>query len=170
MKIAGKKKKALLSFHSSIFLLIFGILLGTVFTFGMQHWNAPVDRSSCLPIETQWESFDEIHSLKHPSHIKQIAVDCSNGQRYFIDGACIDAHLIESLVQIQPNDEITILRHPNSNTILQLATDDQILMDFDSSIQQLAEESNAFRILGIFMYFGAFVGLLHLLHRIFRFS
>lgn len=136
----------------------------------MQHWNAPVDRRSCLTIETQWESFDEIHSLKHPTHIKQIAVDCSNGQRYFIDGSCIDAQLIESLAQIQPSEGISILLSPNSNTILELATEDQILMDLDSTNEQLAEERNAFRILGIFMYIGALVGLLHLLHRIFRFS
>ncbi len=53
----------------AIGLLIVGILLGSVFTFGMQYWNAEVTRESCIFIETQFISYDEIRQPKRPMEI-----------------------------------------------------------------------------------------------------
>ena len=61
-------------FGLAIFLLIAGLLLGCVFTFGMQYWNANVIREECTVIDTEFVSYKEIRKPKRPMEIKEIAV------------------------------------------------------------------------------------------------
>ena len=62
----------------AVFVLIAGLFLGSVFTFGMQYWNSEVTREECTLIDTQFVSYEEIHQTKRPLEIKEIAVDCAN--------------------------------------------------------------------------------------------
>ena len=50
-------KRDPMPFGLAIFLLIAGLLLGSVFTFGMQHWNAEVTREECTLIDTEFVSY-----------------------------------------------------------------------------------------------------------------
>ena len=68
-----------------IFLLTTGSLLGSVFAFGMEYWNAEVTKEECTRIDTSFVSYDEIRQPKHSTRTKEIAVDRANGERYFID-------------------------------------------------------------------------------------
>ena len=46
------RKKTTLDKYQCILLLIIGLLMGSVFTFGMGHWNAAADVEDALPIMT----------------------------------------------------------------------------------------------------------------------
>ena len=81
----------------AIFLLIAGLFLGSVFTFGMQYWNSEVTPEECTVIDTEFVSYEERHGVKRPMEIKEIAIDCANGERYFIDGVSINTDLKNSL-------------------------------------------------------------------------
>ena len=98
-------------------LLVVGLLLGTVFTFGMQYWSETVTREECLYIETQFLDYKEI---KQRSRINQIAIDCADGERYFIDQVSINTRLREYLAELEKNDNITMLIHPNGGNIIDL--------------------------------------------------
>ncbi len=56
----------------AVFLLVSGLLLGSIFTFGMSYWNSVVTREACTLVETQFVSYDEIWRPKRPMEIKEI--------------------------------------------------------------------------------------------------
>ncbi|MBE6960443.1 MAG: hypothetical protein E7448_06970 [Ruminococcaceae bacterium] len=139
--------------------LIVGMLLGSIFTFGMQFWNEKVTRESCTLIETQFVSYKEIRQPKRPMEIKEIAIDCSNGERYFIDGVSINTDLRNALSALSEFEEIVLLLHPNSNTIVEFSNENDYILIFDDTISKLRNEATGFLLLGIFMYFCSLVGL-----------
>ncbi len=152
----------------AIFLLIAGLFLGSVFTFGMQYWNASVTREECTLIDTQFVSYEEIHQPKRPMEIKEIAVDCINGERYFIDGVSINSGLRDSLSELSKQQRIRLLIHPNTNTIVQFSTENGTILTFNETIHKLGEEATGFLFLGLFMYFCSFAGLYYIAFHIIR--
>ena len=163
-----KRKSEPMPLKFAAFMLAVGILMGSVFTFGMNYWNARVTRESCKVINTQFLSHDEIWNHR-TVRIKEIAIDCANGNRYFIDGVSIDTEFRNELSLLSENENITLLIHPNSNTIVEFTGKHGTLLRFDETIDKLDDESSGFLFLGIFMYFCAVVGLyyvvLHIIHR-----
>lgn len=152
-------KRDPMPFGLAIFLLIAGLFLGSVFTFGMQYWNAEVTQEECTAVDTEFVSYQEIHQQKRPMEIKEIAVDCANGERYFIDGVSINSDLRNSLSKLSNQQRICLLIHPNSNTIVEFSTDNGKILTFDETISKLGGEATGFLFLGLFMYFCSFVGL-----------
>lgn len=143
----------------AIFLLITGLFLGSVFTFGMQYWNLEVTREDCTLIDTEFVSYKEIRQPKRPMEIKEIAVDCVNNERYFIDGVSINSDLSNSLSELSKHQKICILIHPNSNTIVEFSTENGTILTFNETIHKLGGEATGFLFLGLFMYFCSLVGL-----------
>ena len=143
----------------AIFLLIAGLFLGSVFTFGMQYWDSEVTREDCTLIDTQFVSYKEIRQPKRPMEIKEIAVDCVNNERYFIDGVSINSDLRNALSELSKHQKICILIHPNSNTIVEFSTENGTILTFNETIHKLGGEATGFLFLGLFMYFCSLVGL-----------
>ena len=148
--------------QQAIFFLIIGLLMGTVFTFGMSHWNEEIPRESCKYVETEFLDYHERHPLGKPSHIKEIMIDCSNGERYSIDGVSINEELKNAVKNLSEGEKITLLIHPNQEKILELSDGDGLILEFEDTITKLGKEKNAFGILGGFMYLLALVGLYHI--------
>ena len=159
------KKNESLSLSQSIVLLVVGIFLGCIFTFGMQHWNQEVTRDSCTIVETQ---FMDYHIIKHRRRISEVAVDCTDSERYFIDGVLVNSELKNNLSQLMTNDEITLLIHPNSNSVAEFSAGDVTLIKFDEAIDKLGNEATSFLYLGVFMYLCALLGLVNVVLNIVR--
>ena len=141
----------------SLVLLVLGLLMGTVFTFGMQYWNDTVIKEECTYIETQFLDYEEI---KQRGRINQIAIDCSDGERYFIDQVSVDTELRESLAETEENDNIAMLIHPDGGDILELTIDGAELLNFDETTEELGKNARTFGYLGLFMYLAALLGLI----------
>lgn len=156
-------KKVKVSLSSAIGLFVVGIFLGSVFTFGMQYWNASVEHDSCISVETQFISYKNIHKLLNKYVIKEIAIDCSNEQRYFIDGVSINSELESELSELEASDNISLLIHPNSDTIVEFRTEDKTILEFEETIEELDSESTGFLFLGIFMYLCSLCGLYYII-------
>lgn len=152
----------------AIFLLIAGLFLGSVFTFGTQYWNSEVTPEECTVIDTEFVSYEERHGVKRPMEIKEIAVDCANGERYFIDGVSINTDLKNSLSMLSQQQEIHLLIHPNSNTIVELSTGNGTILTFDETIRKLGGEATGFLFLGLFMYLCSLVGIYYIAFHILK--
>ena len=152
----------------AVFFLVVGLLMGSIFTFGMQYWNDEVNREDCHAIETEFLSHKEIRRLKRFYKVREISVDCSNGNRYFIDGECVNAELQDDLENLSEGEPITLLIHPNSNTIVAFSTDEAEILNFDDAITQLDHKSTAFLFLGLFLYFCAAIGLFFTIRHLLR--
>ena len=102
-----KKIKSIpMSFTLAVFMLTVGILLGSIFTFGMQYWNKNIPKEECKVVKTQFLAYDEIWHAKPTVSIVEIAIDCTDGNRYFIDGVSINEELRNQLSSLSKNDDI----------------------------------------------------------------
>ena len=153
------KKKESLSLSQSVLLLVIGVFLGCIFTFGMQHWNKEVSKENCTIVETQF--IDYRITKSHRSANREVILDCSDLKRYFIDGVLINSELKNNLSLLKTNDEITLLIHPNSNSVVEFSANDTMLIKFDEAIDKLGNEATAFLYLGVFMYLCALLGLVN---------
>ena len=161
-------KKKQLTLKEALLIFILGTLLGTVFTFGMQYWNEEVPLESCTTVKTKFLSYDEDRRLKKPSQIVQIFIDCANGERYVIDGASVNTELRNTLSALQEGETITLLIHPNGNTIVDFSSPHGKLLDFEDTIKNLSGEATGFLILGIFLYLVSLLGLYHIVSHLIR--
>ena len=158
MKKASKNES--LSLGQSVLLLVIGVFLGCIFTFGMQYWNQEVTRDNCTIVETQ---FIDYRITKNRSANREVVLNCSDSKRYFIDGELINSELKNNLSRLKTNDEITLLIHPNSDSVVEFSAGDVTLIKFDEAIDKLGNEATAFLYLGVFMYLCALLGLVNVL-------
>ena len=157
-----KRTHSAVSQDRAIFLLLAGLFLGSIFTFGTRYWHAPVSREDCTQVNTEFVSYRERTRL---GSIQLIYIDCANGQRYEIDGACISQPVLEGVENLQPQEPITLLIHPNSDTILELSCESGTLMAFDDAAQRVVGDTLLFMVLGILMYAAALGGLYQLIRQ-----
>ena len=153
------RKRSSPSMQQAIFFLIVGLLMGTVFTFGMSHWNENVPREACKYVETEFLDYHENRS-RHST--REIIIACSDGERYSIDSVSINEELKNAVKNLSEGEKITLLIHPNQDKILELSDGDGLILEFEDTITKLGKEKNAFGILGGFMYLLALVGLYHI--------
>lgn len=157
-----KRTHSEISQDRAIFLLLAGLFLGTIFTFGMRYWHAPVSREDCTQVNTEFVSYRE---RTRRGSIQLIYIDCANGQRYELDGACISQPVLDGVENLQPQETITLLIHPNSDTIMEFSSESGTLMEFDDVAQRVAGDTLLFTVLGILMYAAAMGELYNLIRQ-----
>lgn len=146
----------------ALFLLIAGFILGTVFTFGMHYWNVPITQEESIHATAVFSSYKE---QLEKGDVKEIIVRFENYDQLYIDGVCVNSELRDRLHSIAPGTEVSLIVHPNSNTILNFQIGDSVLMDFHSTSEKLAGEATGFMVLGLFCYALSVFGLFGLLFR-----
>ena len=147
------RKKETLS--DGIKIIVIGLLLGTVFTFGIPFGSATVTREQCTLVETEFVDYDYDYSRRG----EHLSVDCTDGVRYRFDSASIYYSLRDELDAIVPGEEITLLLHPNSDVIMELATEDRIVLSFDEAMEDMVGERTFFFYMGIIMYGSSLYGI-----------
>ena len=150
------KKKETLS--DGIKLIVVGLLLGTVFTFGQQFWSATVTRNACTMVETTFVEYEYDRGISRYNR-ERLSVDCGDGERYWFDSASIYNSLMDELDAIVPGEEITLLLHPNSDSIMELATEDKVILSFAEAMEDVAGERTFFFYMGILMYGSSLYGV-----------
>ena len=156
------KKKETLS--DAITLIVIGLIMGTVFTFGMQFWSAAVSREECRVVET---TFVDYEVVSRRGRVNEIIVECADGARFYIDGASVTDELRTELSELPLRGEITLLIHPNSSTILEFICGDEMLLEFENTMEALEGEAREFLWLGLAMYALSLYGvycLIRILH------
>ena len=144
------------------FLLIAGLIMGTVFTFGMQYWNAPVTKEESIHTTAIYESYA---TQRERGRVKEIIVRFKDHEQLYIDGVCINDMLLDSIDSFVPGIELSMIVHPNSNTIMELHADNQVLLEFQNTSEKLTGEATGFMGLGLFCYVLSVCGLISLLFR-----
>ena len=156
------KSKKTMTKMEAWFLLIAGLFLGTVFTFGMQYWNAPVTQEDAIHATAVYSSYTE---SRRDGHVKEIIVRFEDHEQLYIDGSCITEQMWDGLDTISPGMKVDLMIHPNSNTILDLRMEDSVVLKFEDTSEKLTSEAKGFAGLGIFLYILAAYGLFNLAFR-----
>ena len=156
------KKSKKMTTADAIFLLVAGLIMGTVFTFGMQYWNAPVTQEEAIHTTAIYESYA---TQRERGRAKEIIVRFEDHDQLYIDGVSINDDLLNSIDNLAPGIELSMIIHPNSNTIMELHADNQRLLDFQNTAEKLNDEATGFMGLGLFCYVLSACGLINLVFR-----
>lgn len=142
-----------------ILLVVIGLVMGTVFVFGVSYWSGDVERSECVQSYPIYES----HKLvRDGATVKEIIIYFSNEEQMTIDSVLISDELISGIEELDNNSKIIVLRHPNSDTITEMIANGNVILDFDVTMNKLTKERNGFMIVGCFMYLFAIVSAIAL--------
>lgn len=144
----------------AVFMLIAGLILGFVFTFGMNYWHAEIAESDALHVEATYDSYEKDY---RKSRIQQIFVNFSDYDRLTIDSILVSDDLIETLDALPKKTKLYLTAHPNSDTIMAMQTESTNILNFDDVQQKLQNENKVFFVLGIFAYLCAIIGGVHLI-------
>ena len=150
------KKSKKMTKSEAFFMLIAGLIMGTVFTFGMKYWNGPITQDEAQQVTATFSSAKE---TTRRGHVQEIIVCFDDHEQLYIDGVCIDSELRDSISEIMPGTVIAMIVHPNSNTILAMEVGTTRLLEFHDSVQKLTSEASGFMYLGIFCYIMALMGV-----------
>lgn len=156
------KNKKSMAKGDAWFLLIAGLIMGTVFTFGMQYWNAPISQEEAICTTAVYTSYTE--QLKR-GHVKEMIVRFEDHEELYIDGVCINEELRDRIHNLEPGTELSLIVHPNSNTIMELQIGNSVLLEFQNSYEKMASEATGFVGLGLFCYVLSACGLISLLFK-----
>lgn len=160
MRRMRRKKFKRRSIPASVFLLVAGLVLGIVFIFGIQRWNAPISRNEAVEATAAIRSVEAQYGRRH--HLKEIRIEFQDHDPLMIDGSCADSELLEKLHRLPHGTVVKMSIHPESDTILEMQASNISLLEFDQSIERLRSESSAFMYLGMFCFAAALFGLIGL--------
>lgn len=146
----------------AVFLVIAGIFLGTVFTFGIRYSNAEVTREDARAVEASFLAYKEVRN-RHG--LQEIIIRFEDCEQLDIDGSCLSNAVVNRVESMKPGTKLQLLIHPNSNKILEMVDDGEIILAFDVAMGKLSSKVTGFTILGIFVYFGAAHGAIKLIRK-----
>lgn len=146
-----EKKGKQISVGTAVFMLVAGIILGSVFTFGMQYWNSYIKREDANRVEATYEKHAITSKISRRANSGAVVYFTDNDP-LSIDSACINDDLREALDRLTKGTKAIMLVHPNSDTILDMRAGGQSILDFADTQRRLNGEKTGFLILGIFMY------------------
>lgn len=145
-----RRRKNKISKVDAYFALIAGIVMGTIFVFGMRYWNAPIEIDDGVSVTTSFLDYEVLG--REGRNIKEIKMINSDYHNLFIDGSCVDDITLQALQGLTKGDELHLIVHPNSSTILQMTSKGSTILSFQESQSDLLKERNGFGVLGILMY------------------
>lgn len=149
------KKSKKMTKSEAIFLLIVGLIMGTVFTFGMKYWNDSIMQEEAQQVNAIFSSYKE---TKRRGRVQEIILRFDDHEQLYIDGVCIDNELCDTISEIMPGTILEMMVHPNSNTILEMETGTTKILEFNDSVQKLSSEASGFVYLGVLCYILALMG------------
>lgn len=150
-----RKRKRNLSGAETAFLLLAGLILGTVFVFGMGYWNSPITREQAVEVRG---CYDSCRIPRSDGRTKEIILRFWDLEQLSIDGACVTDALEAEISALTPGTRVSMVLHPNSRKILSLEVGEKTLLIFADSIEKLEREAKGFTLLGLACYLGALVG------------
>ena len=165
-----RRKKLQLTMFECILLIIAGLLMGTVFTFGMSYWNADIEPQEAIAVTGTYEGYDIDYSRGRNGvtrkRIAEVDLQFTDRKELSIDGSCADDDLLASLDALPKGITLDTLVHPNGwETILSISVEGKSILAFEDATKHLTFERWGFFGLGLFCYFGAGVGAYYLIKR-----
>ena len=146
-----KRQRKRMSRSEAIFILVIGLLLGTVFTFGEQFWHAPVDRRELRYVDAAYQRYKYADGGRHNS----MTLYFENEEPYDIAVECVNDELLQKLDAIAPGTVLHLGVHPNSNTLMEISDHGQPVLFFEQAAKRVALRARGFLLLGLFLYGGA---------------
>ena len=151
-----RRKKLQLSFIECILIIIVGTVLGTVFTFGMQYWNAAVSPDEALSLCAAYTGYDVDYSMSSTGasrrSIAQVFLHFADHDRLTIDGSCVNQVLLDRLDSLFEGTVLDMRIHPSGSSVLSIEAQGKTILAFEDSQRHLSFEKWGFFALGMIVY------------------
>ncbi len=157
-----KKCKKSISKGSAVFLVVAGILLGTVFAVGMYYWTRPIEKTDAIRVDATFASYQK-HYRRY--HLNSLTLYFSDHEPLSLDNACFTSDVLSHIENMTPATVLELYVRPNSDTILEMVCGGKVILDFNQAERRLTTKRVSFLILGIFMYTSAAFGVVKLLRK-----
>lgn len=151
--------KKLPSLGQAVFLLVAGLILGTVFTFLMDYTQGPVTMDEARPVSAVMQDVRGTYGRRNRrSNLKEILIRFADYEQLGIVSPVANKPMLEQLSGYPAGTTFDMLVHPNSATILALRIDGEEIVNFDDAVAKLSRENKAFFWMGICLYAAAALG------------
>jgi len=145
----------------ALFILIISLIMGTVFLTDVFFWNTPIDPSKAIHTELTYDFFRE--SRNKNNHTQSFTLHFSDHEMLSIDTATVTKALRSQLNALPSGTKLTLLIHPNSDTILSIRSDSAEILSFSDVQNILRRERKGFFILGVLCFCASLYCILWLL-------
>ena len=140
--------------------IIIGLIVGTVFTFGIQYWNSPITKDEATYTEAIFSSYKERYK---DGNVNEMILYFENHDELTIDNTCCSQEVVDKIRSLKEGAIVKIYYHPNSNKIMEMICGGKVIVQFETASSRLAFDRQAFTILGVFMYLCAAFGVIMLI-------
>ena len=107
-----------------------------------------VKKEETISVTGTFESYDY---YQHRGTFHYIILSFTDIENQTVDGSCYSEALFEEIDKLSKGTELHMLIDEENGIIMELKTDDRILLDFDVACQAVKSERTEFIILGIGM-------------------
>ena len=151
-----QRRKLQLSFIECVMIIIVCGILGTVFTFGMQHWNAAVDPENAQTVRAAYTGYEVDYSNGRTGasrrSIAQVFLHFADHDRLTIDGSCVNQALLDRLDGLSEGAVLDMRIHPSGSSVLSIDAQGKTLLAFEDAQRHLSFEKWGFFALGMIAY------------------
>lgn len=155
-----RRLKKLPSIEHAFFLLLGGLLLGTVFIFLVRHTQGPVSIEEARTVTAVMQDVrDTYSSHRGRRRLTRILIRFEDYEQLSIDAPVADRAILDKLLSVPSGTTFDMLIHPNSTMILDLTIDGEEIVRFDEAMAKLNSETQGFFWMGMLLYTVATYGL-----------
>ena len=144
----------------AIILIVGGLIMGTVFIFGMHYWEGSVPKSEAIFVKATYASYTEEYMRRGSSYFELYFEDY---ERLDIRHVCCSDEVSQYVYSLKPGTILNLYIHPRSNTILELIDNGNVIIEYDETIKKLSSEVKAFRVFGLILYSWAVLGIIKII-------
>ena len=156
MRIDPDFAKRITQRERAVFLLVVGLILGTVFVFLVGYTNAPITKKQAVFAAPHFESY-EVEYGKY-KRVVEVIVRFSDHKQTSVAGSLANGDFMEKIDRIPPGTQVEMLLHPHSSGVLKLMHGEECLVRYDDAISEMATERKIGMCVGVFMYLLALIG------------
>ena len=144
-----------------VFFIVFGLIMGSVFTIGTWSWGKLIDRSEAIPLTATFKSYEV--DFGRGGSIREVEIDFTDHEKLYIDGAAFNDSVEDALDELKKGDQVQLLLHTNSNDIWDMKSDKNAILLFEDVKSSMSGENIGFSLIGFFCYSCAVFGTISLL-------
>lgn len=145
--------KELPDLGQSIWLIVIGLIMGTVFTVLMDYTQGPVTMEEARPVSAVMEDVRGSYGRRNRRNsLREILIRFEDHAQLGIDHPVANKAMLDKLLSVAPGTTFDMLVHPNSSTILALTIDGEEIVIFDDAVAKLSGENKAFFWMGVCLY------------------
>ncbi len=145
----------------AIILIVGGLIMGTVFIFGMYYWEGSVPKGEAIFVKATYASYTE----EYMGRSNYFELYFEDHKRLDIRTVCCSDEVSQSVYSLKPGTILNLYIHPRSNAILELIDNGNVIIEYDEAIKKLSSNVKAFRVFGLILYSWAVLGIIKIIRK-----